>query len=102
MDALATEGRLAILATQGGRTGTLDIGKLMVKRGRVIGSTMRARSASQKGEIAGRLLHEVWPLLPARNAIRPIIDTSFPLRVAQLAHERLERGQHIGKIVLTV
>lgn len=102
LDVLATEGRLAIVAMQGGRTGTLDIGKLMIKRGRVIGSTMRARSASQKGEIAGRLLHEVWPLLPAKHPIRPVIDTTFPLRDARLAHERLESGQHIGKIVLTL
>lgn len=102
LDVLGTEGRLAILATQGGRTGTLDIGKLMVKRGRVIGSTMRARSASQKGEIAERLLRQVWPLLPAKHPIRPVIDTTFPLRDARLAHERLESGQHIGKIVLTI
>lgn len=100
LDALATEGRLAILATQGGRTGTLDIAKLMLKRGRVIGSTMRARSASQKGEIAERLFRDVWPLLPAKDPIRAVIDTSFPLQDARLAHERLESGQHIGKIVL--
>jgi putative PIG3 family NAD(P)H quinone oxidoreductase len=102
LDVLATEGRLAIVAMQGGRTGTLDITKLMIKRGRIIGSTMRARSASQKGEIAERLLKQVWPLLPAKDPIRPVIDTTFPLRNARLAHERLESGQHIGKIVLTV
>lgn len=102
LEVLATEGRLAIIATQGGRTGTLDIGKLMLKRARVIGSTMRARSASQKGEIATRLLDDVWPLLPTKNSIRPVIDATFPLREARLAHERLESGQHIGKIVLTV
>ena len=100
LDALATEGRLAIIATQGGKTGTLDILKLMLKRGRILGSTMRARSAAQKGEIAKRLLQEVWPLLPAKNPIRPVIDAMFPLRDARLAHERLEGGQHIGKIVL--
>jgi putative PIG3 family NAD(P)H quinone oxidoreductase len=100
LDAVATEGRLAIIATQGGKTGTLDILKLMLKRGRILGSTMRARSAAQKGEIAKRLLQEVWPLLPAKNPIRPVIDAMFPLRDARLAHERLEGGQHIGKIVL--
>lgn len=100
LDALATEGRLSIVATQGGRTGTLDIAKLMQKRGRVIGSTMRARSSSQKGEIAERLLREVWPLLPLKDPIRPVIDATFPLRDARSAHERLESGEHIGKIVL--
>lgn len=100
LDALATEGRLSIVATQGGRTGTLDITRLMQKRGRVIGSTMRARSSSQKGEIAKRLLRDVWPLLPSKDPIRPVIDTTFPLRDARSAHERLESGEHIGKIVL--
>ncbi len=101
VDALATEGRLSIVATQGGRTGQLDIGKLMRKRCRVVASTMRARSAEEKGEIARRLLRDVWPLLPAKDPIRPILDSTFPLKDARLAHERMESGEHIGKIVLT-
>ena len=72
----------------------------MQKRGRVMGSTMRARTPEQKGEVARRLLHDVWPLLPAKNAIRPVIDSSFPLRDAHLAHRRMEEGSHIGKIIL--
>jgi len=100
LSALAMEGRLVIIGTQGGRTCDLDLAKLMVKRGRIIGSTMRARSSEQKGEVAKRLLREVWPMLPAKNPIRPVIDRAFPLRDARLAHERLESGQHIGKIVL--
>ncbi|HZS55916.1 MAG TPA: zinc-binding dehydrogenase [Bryobacteraceae bacterium] len=44
----------------------------------------------------------MWPLLPAKNPIRPVIDSTFPLRDARLAHERLESSAHIGKIVLTV
>jgi NADPH2:quinone reductase len=100
LSALATEGRLVVIGAQGGRAGELDIAKLMIKRGRIIGSTMRARSPAQKGEIADRLLREVWPLLPAKDPIRPVIDRVFPLRDARLAHERLEGGRHIGKIVL--
>lgn len=100
VDALALEGRISIIAAQGGRTGQLDIGKLMMKRGKVLGSTMRARTASQKGEIAKSLLHDVWPLLPAKDIIRPIIDSTFPLADACLAHEKMESGTHIGKIVL--
>ena len=102
LDALATEGRLVIIATQGGRSGPLDIGKLMMKRARVLGSTMRSRTPEQKGEVARRLRAEIWPLLPAKQAIRPIIDCTFPLRDAGRAHERMESGEHIGKIVLTV
>ncbi len=102
LEALATEGRLAIVATQGGRTGQLNLGALMNKRACVLGSTMRSRTPAQKGEIARRLLKDVWPLLPAKNPIRPVIDRVFPLRDAKLAHERLESGHHIGKIVLTM
>lgn len=97
---LALEGRLAIVAVQGGRTGQLEIHKLMVKRARVLGSTMRPRTAEEKGLIAQGLLRDVWPLLPAKDPIRPIIDSTFPLSDARLAHERMESGEHIGKIVL--
>jgi NADPH2:quinone reductase len=100
LDALAVEGRLAIIASQGGRTGQLDIAKLMKKRGRIMGSTMRARTAAQKGEVARRLLHDVWPLLTAKTPIRPVIDTAFPLIEAFRAHSRMENGEHMGKIVL--
>lgn len=102
LEVLATEGRLSIVATQGGRFGQLNLGTLMSKRARVLGSTMRARTPAQKGEIAQRILKDVWPLLPAKNPIRPVIDRIFSLRDAKLAHERLEGGAHIGKIVLTL
>jgi putative PIG3 family NAD(P)H quinone oxidoreductase len=100
VDVLALEGRLAIVATQGGRSGQLEIGNLMAKRGKVMGSTLRTRTPEEKGEIARRLLRDVWPLLPSKNVIRPIIDATFPLADARLAHERMESGKHIGKIVL--
>ncbi len=100
LDALAFDGRVAIVATQGGRTAQLDIGKLMAKRGRIMGSTLRARTPEQKGKIARRLFRDVWPMLPSKNPIRPIIDSTFPLTEAYLAHERMERGDHIGKLVL--
>jgi NADPH:quinone reductase len=100
LDALASEGRLAIIATLGGRMATLDIGKLMLKRLRLTGSTMRARPSAAKAEVARALLHDIWPQLPAKNHIRPIIDSTFPLNQACLAHERMETGENIGKIVL--
>ena len=101
LEALALEGRISIVATQGGRTGQLDIGKLMMKRARVIGSTMRARTAREKGEVARCLERDVWPLLPAKKLIWPVVDSTFPLAEAALAHQRMEGGEHIGKIVLT-
>jgi putative PIG3 family NAD(P)H quinone oxidoreductase len=100
LDALAVEGRLAIIASQGGKTGQLDIAKLMKKRGRIMGSTMRARTAGQKGEVALRLLRDVWPLLTTKTPIRPLIDSTFPLIEAFRAHSRMENGEHMGKIVL--
>lgn len=102
LEALSLEGRITIVSSQGGRSGQLDIAKLMAKRARVLGSTMRVRTAAQKGEVARGLLQDIWPLLPSKNPIRPVIDCTFPLRDARLAHERLESGSHIGKIVLTV
>ncbi len=100
LDTLAVEGRLVIVATQGGRTATLDIGKMLLKRLRVMGSTMRARPAEAKGKVAAALFSDLWPLLPAKNYIRPVIDSTFSLANAYLAHQRLESGSHIGKVVL--
>jgi NADPH2:quinone reductase len=97
---LAIEGRLSIVATQGGRKAELDIGKLMMKRARVMGSTMRVRTPAQKGLVAEALRREVWPLLSARDPIAPLIDSTFPLLQASNAHKRLESGSHIGKIIL--
>ncbi|MBV9574475.1 MAG: NAD(P)H-quinone oxidoreductase [Acidobacteriales bacterium] len=102
IEALASEGRITMVATQGGRTAELDIGKMMMKRARLMGSTMRVRTPEQKGEVAARLKREVWPLLPVKKSIRPVIDSTFPLTEAWRAHERIESGEHIGKIVLVV
>jgi NADPH:quinone reductase len=102
LEALANEGRLAIIATQGGRTAQLDIGKLMIKRARVMGSTMRGRTPEEKGRVAQAVVRDIWPLLPAKDPIRPLIDSTFPLNEASRAHQRLEAGDHIGKVVLTV
>lgn len=102
LDVLAVEGRLVFIATQHGRTGQLDIGRLMVKRARVMGSTMRGRTADEKGAVAQAVFRNIWPLLPAKNVIRPVIDSTFPLRDAAAAHRRLEEGTHVGKVVLRV
>jgi NADPH:quinone reductase len=101
LDCLAIEGCIAIVSIQGGRGGELDLGKLMHKRARMLGSTMRIRTPVQKGEIAQRLFRDIWPLLPAKDPIRPLIDSTFPLADARSAHARMEEGSHMGKIVLT-
>jgi NADPH:quinone reductase len=101
IDVLAIEGRLALMATLRGSSGTLPISKLMSKRGTIVASTLRPRSTAEKGQIATRLKEHIWPLLPAREFIRPLIDATFRFAEAAAAHERLESGANIGKIVLT-
>ena len=100
LDALAPDGRIICIATPGGRTAQLDIGKLMQRRASVMGSALRARSVEQKAAIARELRERVWPLLPAKHAVRPIVDSTFPLVQAGEAHRRLEESAHVGKIVL--
>jgi NADPH2:quinone reductase len=99
---LAVEGRLCCIATLGGATGTLPIHKLMRVRGSIIGSTLRARTPAEKGAIASRLWQKIWPMLPSKAFIRPLIDRVFPLAEAAKAHERMESGGHMGKIVLSL
>ena len=61
---------------------------------------MRARTAREKGLVADELRQHIWPLLPSKQPIRPLIDRTFPLVEAFRAHQRMEAGEHIGKIVL--
>jgi len=98
---LATGGRLAIIALKGGRMGQLDIGRLMSKRLQVTGSTLRARPVADKARILQQVRQNVWPLLES-GAVRPIIDTVYALEDAAKAHAYMERGDHIGKLVLTL
>lgn len=99
---LANGGCVAIIATLGGHITQLDIASLMRKNARISASTMRARSPIDKGKVANALLEHIWPLLPAKTNIRPVIDSTFPLADAPLAHARLESSQNIGKILLTI
>jgi len=100
-DAAATEGRIVQISTQGGAVGSADFSKLMVKRLVHTGSTLRPRTFAFKGQIAAELEARVWPLLTTRQ-IAPVMDMIFPLKDAWRAHERMEEGAHIGKIVLDV
>jgi putative PIG3 family NAD(P)H quinone oxidoreductase len=101
VNALAEDGRIACIATPRGNTATLDIRAMMQRRASVMASHLRGRSAAQKSEISRKLLHDVWPRLPAREPIRPVVDSVFKMGDAAAAHRRLEASLHIGKIVLT-
>lgn len=98
--ALATGGRLVVIATQGGARGDLDLGMLMRKRAAVLASTLRARPLAEKAAIVAAVRAEVWPLVSA-GQVRPVIDRVLPLAEAAAAHKALEDGGHIGKILLT-
>ncbi len=97
--AAAVEGRIALIATQGGAKAELDLRPMMLKRLTISASTLRAQPIENKGRLAARLREKVWPLLESRG-LRPVIHARFPLREAAAAHALMESDQHIGKIVL--
>ncbi len=100
-DAAAVDGRIVQIATMAGAVASADFARLMVKRLTHTGSTLRPRSVAFKGAIAAALEAEVWPLL-ARRRVAPVMDMIFTLTDAWRAHERMEEGEHIGKIMLDV
>jgi NADPH:quinone reductase len=98
---LAEEGRHVSIAAQRGPRAEVPLWELMRRRLTLTGSTLRGRPAAFKALLADELGREVWPDLEA-GRIRPVIDTTFPLDQAAEAHRRMESGDHVGKIVLTV
>ncbi len=98
--AAALNGRIVQIAFQKGSKVDVDLLPIMLKRLTFTGSTLRPRSVAEKAEIARELEARVWPLL-AEGKCRPVIHATFPLRDAAKAHEMLESGAHVGKIVLT-
>jgi len=100
-EAAAVEGRILQIAVQGSPRANVDFRRLMFKRLTHTGSTLRARSVADKGAIARAVEVKVLPLI-ATGRVKPVIDSTFPLREAAAAHARMESSQHIGKIVLTL
>jgi len=99
--ALAVGGRLVVIGLQGGRKGPLDLGRLLTIRGSVLATTLRSRPVAEKSAICCRVVERVWPLING-GQIRPSPQTTFPLAEAAAAHRRLESGENIGKVILTV
>ncbi len=100
-EAAAVEGRVVQIAVQAGPKATVDVRRIMLKRLTHTGSTLRARSVGDKAAIARAVEAHVLPLI-AKGKVRPLIDSTFPLSEASAAHQRMETGAHIGKIVLTL
>ena len=99
---LAMDGRLVLIAFLGGpKVEALDLTAIMIRRLIVTGSTMRPRTAEQKGAIASALREKVWPVLAAGRC-GPVVHEVFPLDRAGDAHRLMESSAHIGKIMLQV
>lgn len=101
LEVLAKEGRLVHLATQGAeKRATIDMNTLIRRHATMLGSTLRHRTPDQKGEITAGLLRHVWPKLPARDPIVPLVDSVHALEDAARVHAYFDSSAHIGKIVL--
>ncbi|MEU6394215.1 NAD(P)H-quinone oxidoreductase [Streptomyces sp. NPDC046939] len=100
VDALAVNGRLAIIGMQGGVKGELNIGTLLGKRGAITATTLRARPLAEKAAVVAAVREHVWPLIEDGH-VRPIVDQELPMNEAARAHRILEESGHIGKVLLT-
>ena len=100
VECMAEDGRLVIIAVQGGIKAEVNAGLVLRKRLTITGSTLRPRSLEFKTQIAKALKEKVWPLLES-GAIKPVIHSTFAAADAAKAHTLMESNQHIGKIVLT-
>jgi NADPH2:quinone reductase len=101
LDLLAVDGRLVVVGLLEGARGAIDLRSVLARRLTITGSTLRPRSVVEKGAIAAAVRAEVWPLFET-GRVRPLIDRTFPLAEAAEAHRRMERREHVGKIVLVV
>lgn len=100
VECLAEDGRLVIIAVQGGVKSEFNAGLVLRRRLQITGSTLRPRPVAFKGAIAASLKAKVWPLLEA-GKIRQVIHSTFAAADAAKAHALMETNQHIGKIGLT-
>jgi len=99
IECLAEDGRIVMIAVQGGAKAEIDAGAVLRRRLTLTGSTLRPRSVAFKAAIAKALREQVWPLLEER-AVRPVIYKVFDAQEAAKAHALMESSQHVGKIVL--
>ena len=100
VECLAEDGRLVIIAVQGGVKSSFNAGLVLRRRLTITGSTLRPRSVEFKAAIAQSLRSQVWPLIE-QGKVRPVIYQTFDAGDAAAAHALMESNQHTGKIVLT-
>jgi putative PIG3 family NAD(P)H quinone oxidoreductase len=101
VNSLATGGRLVLIGLLGGTQADLALGRVLMKRLRIIGSVLRSRSLEEKVHITDVIRERVWPLFEA-GTLRPVIDCTFPIEEVNDAHDLLQSNATIGKVVLEV
>ncbi|KOU67687.1 NAD(P)H-quinone oxidoreductase [Streptomyces sp. NPDC060334] len=100
LDALAVNGRLAIIGLQGGVKAEVNLGALLAKRAAITATSLRARPLEEKAAIVAAVREHVWPLVAA-GRVRPVVHATYPMRDAAEAHRVMESSAHVGKLLLT-
>lgn len=98
---LALNGRLVLIGLMGGANASIDLGRMLVKRQRLLGSTLRSRPVAEKAQIIDALRDKVWPHF-ANRTLRPIIDSVSPIAQIEQAHQRMQSNDSVGKIVVQI
>ena len=98
---LGLNGRLVLIGLMGGNAAQINLAMLLMKRLRVIGSTLRTRPVEEKAVVMAQLLEKVWPKIES-GEIKPIVDTVFPIEEVEKAHALVESDETIGKVVMSV
>jgi len=101
LDILKENGRLVNIGLLGGSTAEIDLGTLLGKSLRIIGTRLRSRSLAQKIEITRIFADRFWPMLEA-GRLQPVIDTVFPIEEARAAHDYVKQNKNTGKVILDV
>ncbi len=101
LDAVAEEGRVVMISTLAGPKTNIDLRRIMMKRATLTGSTLRNRPAAFKAELARAIEEAVWPIVK-QGRYKPVIDSHYPFDRVVEAHRRIDSGEHIGKIILTM
>lgn len=98
---LNVDGRIVLIGLMGGRMAEVDLGLMLIKRQRLIGSTLRSRTVADKGEVMQALYRHVWPLLSACQ-IEPLIDSTWPIEQVEEAMAYVSENKNTGKVLLKV
>jgi NADPH:quinone reductase-like Zn-dependent oxidoreductase len=98
---VAEEGRIVMISTLAGPKTSIDLRRIMMKRATLTGSTLRTRPVAFKAELARAIEEAVWPIVK-QGRYKPVIDSMFPFDRVVDAHKRIDSGEHVGKIILTM